>query len=151
MAKTAVGLFKNGSSIDDVVKALEADGFPAKDIRVLNEPVDMPASGVMGTPHTDFEVALARDLAAMGASEAHAAAYVAGLRRGGVMVFATGDNADAAVAILNRHGAVGVEEVAGQGTSLPGSGHSSAAPDRETSVLAGAAPSFGSGARLFVW
>ncbi|HEY4961724.1 MAG TPA: hypothetical protein VII29_12765 [Terriglobales bacterium] len=153
MAKTAVGLFKNQGSVDSVVSALEADGFLSKDIRVLREAVDMPSSGVMSTPRVDFEVELTRDLRAMGATDAHAAAYVAGVRRGGILVFATapGDKADAAVGIMNAHGAAGADEVSGQESSLPGAGQSDAAPVRETSVLAGAAPSFGSGARLFVW
>ena len=153
MAKTAVGLFKDGGSVDGVVKALEGEGVSSGDIRVLNEPLDMPSSGVLSTPRVDFETALTRDLIAMGASEAHAAAYVEGVRRGGTLVFATaaGDKADAAVAIMNSHGAAGVDEVLGQETSLPGTGQSAAAPVRETSVLAGAAPSYGSGARLFVW
>jgi len=152
MAKTAVGLFENRSSADDVVRALEADGFQGNDIRVVSEPADMPSTGVMSTPHIDFEVALTRDLRAIGATDAHAAEYVAGVRRGGSIVFATGpgDKADAAVAIMNRHRAVEVDEVAGK-VRLPGTGQKDPAPDRETSVLAGASPSFGSGARLFVW
>src|SRR5664279_405613 len=111
MAKTAVGLFKDQGSVDSVVRALEADGFRAEDARVLSEPLDMPSSGVMSTPRVDFEVGLTRDLRAMGATDAHAAAYVERVRRGGVLVFATapGDKADAAVAIMNRHRATGVE------------------------------------------
>ena len=153
MAKTAVGLFENRNSVDDVVRALEADGFGAEDVRILSEPVDMTISGVMSTPRVDFEVELTRDLRAMGATDAHAAAYVEGVRRGGILVFATapGNKADAAVAIMNRHRASGVEEVGGSDASLPGVSQSDAAPVRETSVLAGASPSFGSGARLFVW
>ena len=153
MAKTAVGLFKDQGSVDSVVRALEADGFRAEDVRVLSEPLDMPSSGVMSTPRVDFEVGLTRDLRAMGATDAHAAAYVAGVRRGGILVFATaaGDKADAAVGIMNGHGAVGVEEVGGGSPELPNADQGAAAPVRETSVLAGAAPSFGSGARLFVW
>ena len=51
MAKTAVGLFKNTSAVDGVVQALEADGFLAKDIRVLREPIDMPISDASSTAY----------------------------------------------------------------------------------------------------
>ena len=47
MAKTAVGLFENPSSVDEVVRDLEASGFPRKDVRVLGEPREMAGSGVM--------------------------------------------------------------------------------------------------------
>ena len=66
MAKTAVGLFENSGSADGVVRDLTAKGFLQKDIRVLGEPVEMPGSGLMSTPHTDFEVDLIRDLTAFG-------------------------------------------------------------------------------------
>jgi len=62
MAKTAVGLFENPGSVDEVVRELKASGFPQKDVRVLREPREMAGSGVMSTPHTDFEVDLIRDL-----------------------------------------------------------------------------------------
>ena len=153
MAKTAVGLFKNTSAVDGVVQALEANGFPAKDIRVLSEPIDMPSSNALSTPRTDFEVALGEDLAAMGATEAHVAAYVAGVRSGGVIVFATaaGDKADAAVGIMNSHGATGIEEVSGEEVGLPGLTPDAQASNRDTSVMAGRSPSRTSGAQLFVW
>jgi hypothetical protein len=113
MAKTAVGLFENPSSVDDVVHELEASGFPRNDVRVLGEPREMAGSGVMSTPHTDFEVDLIRELRTIGAAEADAEAYVEGVRRGGVMVFATGsdEKADAAAEIMNRHGVVEIEEL----------------------------------------
>ncbi len=64
MAKTAVGLFENSGSADEVVRDLEASGFLRKDVRVLKEPLEMSGSGLMSTPHTDFEVGLTRDLTA---------------------------------------------------------------------------------------
>lgn len=153
MGKTAVGLFESRGSVDGVVRALAVEGFLSNDVRVLSEPLDMPSTGALSTPHTDFEVALTRDLMAMGATEAHAEAYVEGVRRGEILVFATApsDKADAAVAIMNRHGAVGVDEVSGEQSSLPGTGPKDAPPDREPSVLSGRASSTGRGARLFVW
>ena len=90
MAKTAVGLFENSELADEVVRDLEATGFLRKDVRILKEPREMAGSGLMSTPHTDFEVELTRDLTAFGVLEGDAEAYVQGVRRGGVMVFATG-------------------------------------------------------------
>jgi len=121
MAKTAVGLFENPASVDEVVRDLEASGFPRKDVRVLGEPREMAGSGVMSTPHTDFEVGLIRDLTAFGVVEADAEDYVQGVRRGGVMVFATGsgDKAEAATEIMNRRGAVEIEKISASRPELP--------------------------------
>jgi hypothetical protein len=153
MAKTAVGLFENPGSADDVVRELEASGFARNDVRVLGEPREMAGSGVMSTPHTDFEVDLIRDLRAFGANEARAEAYVQGVRRGGVMVFATGSGtmADNAAAIMNQHCAVEIEEVKGSQTYLPGTVNDEVTQDRDVSSQAGRVRSSGSGARLFVW
>ncbi len=117
MARTAVGLFESSGSADEVVRDLEASDFLRKDVRVLKEPLEMAGSGLMSTPHTDFEVGLTRDLTAFGVLEADAEDYVQGVRRGGVMVFATGagDKAQAATEIMNRHGAVEVERSAHRG------------------------------------
>ena len=153
MAKTAVGLFENPSSVDDVVHELEASGFPRNDVRVLGEPREMAGSGVMSTPHTDFEVDLIRELRTIGAAEADAEAYVEGVRRGGVMVFATGsdEKADAAAEIMNRHHAVEIEELSGSEPHLPRTDGNDMAPSRQRSVMAGRIRSSGGGARLFVW
>ena len=58
MAKTAVGLFENPGSVDEVVRDLVASGFPQHDVRVLGEPQEIAGSGMMSIPHTDFEVDL---------------------------------------------------------------------------------------------
>ena len=153
MAKTAVGLFENPSSVDEVVRDLKASGFPQKDVRVLGEPRDMAGSGTMSTPHTDFEVELTRELKTIGAAEADAEAYVRGVRRGGVMVFATGsgEQADAAAEIMNRHCAVEIEELSASVPHLPSTVGDDVAPGRDSSVQAGRVRSPGAGARLFVW
>jgi hypothetical protein len=80
MTKTAIGLFENSGSVDDVVRELEASGFSRNEVRVLSEPRDMGSSTVMSTPRTDFEVALTRDLTSFGVAEADAEAYVRGVR-----------------------------------------------------------------------
>jgi hypothetical protein len=153
MARTAVGLFENSRLADEVVRDLEATGFPKNDVRVLGEPREMAGSGLMSTPHTDFEVGLIRDLAAFGVIEADAEDYVQGVRRGGVMVFATGsgDKAEAATEIMNRHGAVEVEKISASRPELPSAGSGETLPGRERSVQTGRDRSSGSGARLFVW
>ena len=143
MTKTAVGLFENPGSVDKVVRELKAGGIPQKDVRVLREPREMAGSGVMGTPHTDFEVDLIRDLRAIGAVEADAEAYVRGVRRGGVMVFATGpaEKADAAAEIMNHNSAVEIEELSASVPHLPSTVGDDVAPGPiALSKLAGSAP-----------
>ena len=104
----------------------------------------MTGSGVMSIPHTDFEVGLMRELRTIGAAEADAEAYVEGVRRGGVMIFATGsgEKADAAVEIMNRHRAVEIEELGALEPHLPGTQRDDQlARGRNSSVkLAGSAP-----------
>jgi hypothetical protein len=153
MAKTAVGLFENPGSVDVLVKELEKSGFARTDVRVLGEPREMAGSGVTSTPRTDFEVDLVRDLRAFGAAEADAKAYVQGVRRGGVMVFATGTvaMADNAAVIMNRHCAVELEEFKSKVAYLPGTNAEIAPPGRDDSSQAGRVRSSSSGARLFVW
>jgi hypothetical protein len=153
MAKTAVGLFENSGSADGVVRDLTAKGFLEKDIRVLREPIEMPGSGLMRTPHTDFEVGLVRDLTAFGVIDADAEAYVQGVRRGGVMVFATstGKNADQAAEIMNCHGALEIEKISAPRPELPNAEMGEETPVRDPSTQTGRVRSAGSGARLFVW
>jgi hypothetical protein len=153
MAKTAVGLFENSGLADEVVRDLEATGFPRKDVRVLGEPREMAGSGLMSTPRTDFEVDLIRDLTAFGVLKADAESYVQGVRRGGVMVFATSssEKADAAAEIMNRHGAVEIEEISASRPELPNADPGRATPARDISIQSGRFRSPGSGARLFVW
>ena len=153
MARTAVGLFDNSELADEVARDLDTAGFLQKDIRVLSEPREMPGSGLMSTPHTDFEVGLTRDLTAFGVLEADAEDYVQGVRRGGVMVFATGsgDKAQVATDIMNRHGAVEVEKISASRPELPSADQGEEPPAHDLSVQTGRFRSPGSGARLFVW
>ncbi len=148
MATTAVGLFETPSSVDKVVGELEASGFPQNDVRVLGEPGEMTGSGVISTPHTDFELDLIRDLRDFGANEADAEAYIRGMRRGGVI---SGAVADDAAAIMNQHCAVEIEELSASQSYLPGADNEELAQDRDVSFQAGRVRSSGSGARLFVW
>jgi hypothetical protein len=121
MSKTAVGLFENSGMADQVARDLEASGFPENDVRILRESLDLKGSGVMGIPNIDFEVSLNRDLRKIGASGPEAEAYVKGVRRGGVLVFASGSEGkiDAAAEIMNRHSPIEVEELTGGELDIP--------------------------------
>ena len=58
MSKTAVGLFENPGVADQVVHDLDASAITRGEIRILGEPRSMGDTGIMGTPHTDFEVGM---------------------------------------------------------------------------------------------
>lgn len=119
----------------------------------MSEPLEMAGSGLMSTPHNDFEVDLTRDLTMFGVIERDAEAYVQGVRRGGVMIFATGPGKkmDAAAEIMNRHGAVEIEEISAQAPHLPSEDYGDMASGRGSSVQGGRFRSPSAGARLFVW
>ena len=153
MPKTAVGLFENPDLADQVVRDLEASGFPEKDVRILSESLDMPSSGAMGIPNIDFEVSLNRDLRKIGASGPEAEAYVKGVRRGGVLVFASGSNEriDAGAEIMNRHSPIAVEELTGGELDLPSTTGENVTPTHAGSVQTGRVRQSGSGARVFAW
>ena len=135
MPKTAVGLFENPDLVDDVVREIETLGFPRKEVRTLEE------------------VHLARARTRIGAAQAEAQAYVEGLRRGGALVFATGsdENVEAAADIMNRRGAVEIEETSGSEPQLPGVVRESMTPMRKSSAMTGRVRQSGGGACLFVW
>ena len=153
MPKTAVGLFENPGLADQVVRDLEASGFSRNDVRILSESLDMPGGGVMGIPNIDFEVSLNRDLRKIGASGPEAEAYVKGVRRGGVLVFASGadERIDAAAEIMNRHSPVEVEELSGGELNLPNASGENVTPTHAGSVQTGRVRQSGGGARVFVW
>ena len=76
----------------------------------------------MSFPRLDFEVDALRELTRIGATQAEAQPYVQGLRRGGALVFATGsdEKVDAAADLMNRRGAVEIEEINGLEPQLTG-------------------------------
>ena len=160
MSKTAVGLFQNPVVADQVVQELEARAFPRSEIRVLREPLDMPVPEVTSIPHVDFEVSLGRELEGIGASVGEANAYVQGVRQGGSLVFATGsnDSVDTAAEVMNRHGALNVEELIGREPGNAGSvGETKSLPREEMASLGamstqtGRIRTSGDGVRVFVW
>jgi len=113
----------------------------------------MSGDGVTSIPRTDFEVGLDRELKTIGASEREANAYVQGVRRGGVLVFATGSNeqVDSAAEIMNRHGAVEVEELIGREPNTGSMIDENMPAIHDISPQTGRIRQSGGGARMFVW
>jgi len=153
MPKTVVGLFENAGLVDAAVREIEALGFPRQEVRTLLEPANFEVTGVMSFPRLDFEVDLDRELTKIGATVPEVQAYVEGLRRGGALAFATGSDEKVASAgeIMNRLGAVEVEEVTGAEPKLPVVVHKSTTPTRDSTVMAGRIRQSGGGASFFVW
>jgi len=153
MPKTAVGLFENPDRVDDVVRDIEALGFPRNEVRTLEEPKAFDVTGVMSFPRIDFEVDLIRSLERIGASEASALAYRDGVRRGGALVFATGsdDKVTAAADIMNRSGAVKIEQDKGSEPELPHSSRANMTPMRDSPIAIGRALQPGDGVSFFTW
>jgi hypothetical protein len=153
MPKTAVGLFENPGVVDDIVTEIEALGFPRKEVRTVEEPETFDVTGVMSFPRLDFETHLMRELTRVGAAEPDRLAYLEGLRRGGALVLATGsdEKVDAAAVVMNRHGAVGVEETRGSEPEAPHLVRQSRTSASGSDVMTGRVRQTGGGARLFVW
>jgi hypothetical protein len=153
MSHTAVGLFDSAGAADHVLLDLEASNFPRREIRVVREPIDMAVTGVMSTPRADFEVGLERELRAIGATVGEANAYADGVRRGGVLMFATGSSreVDSASEIMNRHGAVDVRELTGAEPDFAGSVTGTVVSPSGGASQTGRVRQAGGGARMFVW
>lgn len=153
MPKTTVGLFKDPGVVEDVVREIEALGFPRNEIRIVDEPSAFEVTGVMSFARLDFEVDLLRELTRIGATRAEAEGYIEGLRRGGALVFATGsdERVDIAADIMNRRGAVEIEEASGPEPHLPNVIRENERPLPGGSVMAGRIRQPGGGACLFVW
>jgi hypothetical protein len=153
MPKTSVGLFENPGIVDAAVREIEELGFPRNEIHTLNEPVNFEITGVMSFPRFEFEADLIRELTRIGTTEADAQHYIEGLRRGGVLVFATGsdERVDAAADIMNRHGAVEIEAICGPVPQLPGEVRESTTPIRNNLIMSRRSGQAGGGARLFSW
>jgi hypothetical protein len=153
MPRTTVGLFEDPESVEEVVREIEALGFPREEVRVVDEPRTFPVTGVMSFARLDFEADLVRELLRIGATKAEAQAYMDGLRRGGALVLATGsdEKVDKAADIMNRRGAMDIEETSGPEPRTPSTVHENTMPARESSVMAGRIRQPGGGACLFVW
>jgi hypothetical protein len=152
MPKTVVGLFENARLVENAVTEIEALGFPVQEVRTMTEPASFEVTGVMSFPRVDFEVDLGRELTRIGATIPETRAYIAGLRRGGALAFATGSDEKVAAAgnIMNRHGAVEVEELIGSEPRLPDPAGQNMTPLVDSPVLTGRVRQSG-GASVFVW
>jgi hypothetical protein len=153
MPKTAVGLFENPDIVAGVVREIEALGFPQQEVRTLREAETFEVTGVMSFPRVEFEVDLTRELDASERPKRGAQAYVEGLRRGGALVLATGsdEKVEAAADIMNRHGAVEIEETSGPEPDLPQVVDERTSPPRDSPVQVGRIRQVGGGASFFVW
>ena len=154
MPKTAVGLFKSSAVAEEAVRDIESSGLPRNEVRTLDEPLDFGQTGVTSIPRIDFEVAVSRELTRMGATKPEAEAYVEGLRRGGVLIFATATDdkkVDVAADIMNRHGAVEIEEIRGPEPDFPDARGESTPAARDTPILTGRRRQAVGGACFFVW
>jgi hypothetical protein len=153
MPKTVVGLFENSGCVDDVVREIEALGFPRQEVRTLQEPASFDVTGVMSFPRLDFEVEMSRELLRIGVTNTEAQAYVEGLRRGGALVFATGsdEKVRAASDVMSHYGSVEIEEVGGPEPQMPRVVHANMTPMRDGPVMAGRISRAGGGPRCFVW
>lgn len=143
MPQTIVGSFANPEVVSDVVREMEAAGFPRNEIRSVTEPHTFDVMGVMSFPRLDFETDLARALIRIGASKSQSQAYLKSLRSGGAMVFATGTEGNLleAALIMNRYGAAKLDMADGPTPSLPTAAAPTMAPADQQSDAA----------RVFVW
>ncbi|HTS78258.1 MAG TPA: hypothetical protein VMG40_18750 [Bryobacteraceae bacterium] len=157
MFKTAVGLFGDAHRVDDVIREIEALGFPRNEVKSLKEPATFEVTGVMSFARLDFETDLRRELARIGATKTEIEAYIDGLRHGGTLVFATSsdgdERVDAAARVMNQHGAVEIEEMATTGPEprLPRVVHAGMTPSDQGPVLAGRIRQPRGRAGMFVW
>ncbi len=153
MPKTAVGLFESAGPADDVVREIEALGFPRREVLKVEEPKTFDITGVMSFPRLDFEVELGRELSRIGATNAEVEACVERLRRGGALVFATGSDEKVreAAAIMNRHGALQIEQAMGREPDVPHIPSEGAPAIHDPAVLTGRIRQSGDGASFFVW
>lgn len=153
MPKTVVALFKNPEIVEDVVREIENLGIPNQEVRTLKESETFPVNAVMSFNRLDFEVELKHSLSEIGVTDSEEEAYLRGLRNGGVLVLASGPDQrmEAVAQIMNRQGAVDLEESGDREPQLPEPDLEAALPRRDTSLQTGRIREGGSGARLFVW
>jgi len=152
--KTAVGLFDNPRLVNQVIGEIETIGLPRNHIHSVGEPLDFAVTGVMEIAHIDFEVELMRELKRIGTTKSEAENFIQGVRHGNILVFATGpdDKVDAAAQIMNRRGALEIEEVSGNAEPhLPSLVRGSPIAAAEPEIQTGRVRQAGGGARFFVW
>jgi len=172
MSETAVGLFEDEVVAEAVVDSLRAHGFPSGGIRVVAAPKSASAASLgsetginAGFNGGNFAAGVTKDLRAMGVTEYESNAYLAGLRRGNVLVYATGSKSQAnqAVIVMNEYSALEIEEFATVGarvekTDLGTINPESRLPEsnltvgaHEKSYTSHSSRSKSEGARVFAW
>jgi hypothetical protein len=153
MAETAVGLFQHASTADSVVDALRANGLPTNGIRTLAKPTAMAVDSSTSTPSVDFAAELARDLRSIGATTYECESYLAGLRSGHVLVFATGSRAqvDTAISVMNAYDPIEIEELAGAAASLPSVREGEVGAHEGIALKSDQERAKSEGARIFSW
>ena len=152
MAETAVGMFQHRGTADAVLEELRVNGIPSSGIRSIAMPLGMTSEGATATPSVDFAAALSKDLRAMGASLEECESYVDGVKRGNVLIFATGteDEADAAAAVMDDFEPVALEEFAGVAPALPAA-HVGNVTANAISIKEDRSRAKADGARVFSW
>ena len=100
MAKTVIGLFDDVTEAQNVVTDLVNSGFKREEVRSVAA-ATQGESGSDLSPYTDLSI-----------PEPEARSYAEGVRRGGTLVSvqAAEDRADLAAEILERHGAVDIDQ-----------------------------------------
>jgi hypothetical protein len=153
MAETAVGLFEDAGTADSVVDALRANGIPSNGIRILTKPIGSSVESATSTPSVDFAAALTQDLRSLGATESECDAYMAGVRRGNVLVFATGSSAQAetAISVMNAYEPIEIEEFATAAPALPGVHAGEAGGHEGIRLKTEESRAQSEGARVFYW
>jgi hypothetical protein len=152
MAETAVGLFEDRGTADAVVDALRENGIPSAGIRIISQPTSLPVDSATSTPSLDSAAGVARDLSSMGMTEPECEAYLANLRKGNVLVFATGNpqQADTAVSIMNAHEPIELEEISGSAPKVPATSIGDTAPGTVNAKIESSRAT-SEGARVFSW
>ena len=124
----------------------------------MNATKGAAVDGAMSTPGADFALAVGRDLSAIGANEAEREHYLSGLKRGNVLVFATGTaaEADTAADLMNDYGAIEVEEFAGAvatgvGEKVGSVGNLKAINENDVGLKADRKLARTTGAKVFSW
>jgi hypothetical protein len=146
-------MFRHPGTADAVLEQLRVSGIPTSGIRSIAMPLGMTTDSVTATPGVDFAAGLSKDLTAMGASEAEAEWYVAGVQSGNVLILASGtsEQADAAAAVMEGFEPIALEEFAGvsPASSAPVLGGNVTA--QAISIKEDRSRANAGGARVFSW
>jgi hypothetical protein len=131
MTKTALGLFEVSTTADEVVAHLLASGFSRDEVKLIRR------SDYDGTPGPETDI-----LKIGGLPQEHAGRYWEAVRRGRVLVAVTsgGARAERAAEIMDRDGAIDVEErtaqpLKGDGARVAGSDDPGFYPKRPAAQL----------------